>query len=36
LVFPIGIIEVSTSRNCCFLLYSIPYSITELQAPEAL
>jgi len=36
LVFPIGRIEFSTSRNVVFYLTSVPYSITDLQAPETL
>ena len=33
LVFPIGIIQVSTSRKWSFLLFSVPYTITDLQPP---
>jgi len=36
LVFPISIIEVSTSRKCCFYTISVPYTITDLQATETL
>ena len=36
LVFPIGIIEVSTSRKYFFDLISVPYTITDPQAPETL
>jgi hypothetical protein len=32
----IGIIEVSTSRKCCFYFISVPYTNTELWAPETL
>ena len=31
LVFPIGIIQVSTSRKWRFFIISVPYTITELQ-----
>jgi len=34
LVVPIGIIEVSILRKCFFWLYSVPYTITDLQATE--
>jgi len=36
LVFPIGIIENSTSRKCFFDFISVPYTIIDLQAPETL
>ena len=36
LVFPIGIIEVSTQRQCSYLFHFIPYTINDLQAPENL
>ena len=36
LAFPIGIIEFSTSRKCCFDFISVPYTITDFQAPETL
>ena len=36
LVLPIGIIEVSTSRKCFFDIISVPYTITDFQAPETL
>jgi hypothetical protein len=36
LVFPIGIIEVLTTRKWYFLLYFIPYTITDFQPPENL
>ena len=36
LVFPIGIIEVSTHVNFVFDFISVPYTITELQARETL
>jgi len=32
----IGIIEVSTSRKCFFDFISVPYTITDFQAPETL
>ena len=31
LVFPIGIIQVSTPRKWVFLRFSVPYTITDLQ-----
>ena len=34
--FPISLIEVSTSRKCCFYFISDPYTITDLQAPDTL
>ena len=36
LVFPIGIIEISTSRKSFFDFLYVPYMITDLQAPETL
>ena len=36
MLFPTGIIEVSTPRKWRFLLYFIPYTITEFQPPETL
>ena len=36
LVFPIGIIEVSTARNEVFYFISVPCTITDLLAPETL
>jgi len=36
LVFPIDIIEVSVSRKYYFDFISVPYTITDLQAPESL
>jgi len=34
LVFPIGIIEVSTHEYEVFYFISVPYSISDLQVPE--
>jgi hypothetical protein len=34
LVIPISIIESSNSRTWFFYFISVPYTITELQAPE--
>jgi len=36
LVFPIGIIEISTQVNVPFDFISIPYTISDLQALETL
>jgi hypothetical protein len=36
LVFPIGIIEVSATRNDVFYFISVPYTITNLLAPKTL
>ena len=36
LVFPIGKIKVSYSRKFFFKFISVPYTITEYQAPETL
>ena len=36
LVNPFGLIELSTSRKCRFDFISVPYTTTELQAPETL
>ena len=36
LVFPIGIIEVSTSCKCCFWIFSILYTFPDLKAPKIL
>ena len=35
-IYSIGIFEVTTSRNCFFYIISVPYTITDLQAPETL
>ena len=35
-VFPIVIIEVKTSRKCCFWFISVPYTITDIQAAATL
>jgi hypothetical protein len=34
LVFPIGIIEVSTKENEVFYFISVTYTITDIQSPE--